>query len=132
MTIREMCRKDDYPEDGINQIDTSISENLINALSKLTANQEAMEKRLQSMDSMMKESNASSPSSSQTQLQTEVSNVQQQNSFPRVPNFAQYRNLNRFQYRPPMPRPSVFHSNNMNFGYPQAFNQAQHFGWRGA
>ena len=142
MTIREMCRKDDYPEDGFNQIDTTISENMINALSKLTANQELMEKRLKSIDSAVKENvtnidssfkenvtNQSSPSHIQAG-QTGVSNVQQQNQFPRTPTYAQQRNFNRYQYRPSMPNPQVFNSNNRNFGYAQAYNQARELNFR--
>ena len=50
MTIREMCRKEDYPEDGFNEVSPCLSENLINALSKLTANQENMDRQLKNMD----------------------------------------------------------------------------------
>ena len=54
MTIREMCRKDDCPENGFNEVSTTVSDNLINALSKLTANQESIERRLQSVDERLK------------------------------------------------------------------------------
>ena len=50
ITIRELCRKDDYPEDGFNEINESVSENLINALSKITTVQQALEKRFTNLD----------------------------------------------------------------------------------
>ena len=50
ITIRELCRKDDYPEDGFNEINESVSENLINALSKITTAQQALEKRFTDLD----------------------------------------------------------------------------------
>ena len=60
MTIRDLCRKDDYPEDGFNEISTTVSDNLISALSKLNATQEAMERKLSSMDDRIKKSGDSS------------------------------------------------------------------------
>ena len=50
MTIREMCPKADYPEDGFNEVSPCLSENLFNALSKLTTNQENMERQLKNKD----------------------------------------------------------------------------------
>ena len=44
--IRETCRKDDYPEDGFNEINDKVSEKLISAITKLSTNQEKMEKQL--------------------------------------------------------------------------------------
>ena len=57
MTMRDLCRKEDYPEDGFNEVSKTVSDNLINALHKINANQESMERRLQSMDEMIKNSN---------------------------------------------------------------------------
>ena len=50
MTNRDMCRKDDYPEDGFNEINNAASENLINALSKLNQTQNSLDKKLQTVD----------------------------------------------------------------------------------
>ena len=50
MTIRDMCRKDDYPEDGFNEINNAVSANLINALSKLNQTQDSLDKKLQTID----------------------------------------------------------------------------------
>ena len=50
MTIRDMCRKDDYPEDGFNGINNAVSANLINALSKLNQTQDSLDKKLQTID----------------------------------------------------------------------------------
>ena len=53
--IRKICRKDDYPEDGFNEVNDKVSENLISALTKLFTNQEQMEKQLSEMRSQMTE-----------------------------------------------------------------------------
>ena len=58
MTICEMCRKEDHPEDGFNEISPALSENLINALSKLTANQEQVERQLKNMDEKLQARNS--------------------------------------------------------------------------
>ena len=50
MTIRDICRKDDYPEDGFNEINNTVSENLINALSKLHQTQDSLDEKLQPID----------------------------------------------------------------------------------
>ena len=50
MKIRDMCRKDDYPEDGFNEINNPVSQNLINALSKLNQTQDSLDKNLQTID----------------------------------------------------------------------------------
>ena len=55
ITIREICRKDDYPEDGFNEINDKVSENLISAITKLSTNQEKMEKQLNEMRSQITE-----------------------------------------------------------------------------
>ena len=54
MTIRDLCRKDGYPEDGFNEISTTVSDNLISALSNLNATQKRMEQKLKSMDHRIK------------------------------------------------------------------------------
>ena len=46
MTIRDVCRNEDYPEDSFNEIGDTVSHNLISALSKLTTAQEPIEKQL--------------------------------------------------------------------------------------
>ena len=50
ITIRELCRKDDHPENGFNEIIESESENLINTLSKIRTAQKAHEKRFTDLD----------------------------------------------------------------------------------
>ena len=50
ITIRELCKKDDYKEDKINEINESVSESLISALSKITTAQQALEKRFSILD----------------------------------------------------------------------------------
>ena len=54
MTTIDFCRKDDYPEDGINEKTTAVSDNLISALSKVNAIQEALEQKLSSMNGRIK------------------------------------------------------------------------------
>ena len=44
MTIPELCRKKDYPEDGFNEASPFLSENLNSAISELTAEQGNMER----------------------------------------------------------------------------------------
>ena len=50
MTIRELCRKKDYPENGLNDASPFYSENLINALSELRQDQENIKRQLKNMD----------------------------------------------------------------------------------
>ena len=50
MTIRDMCRKEDYPEDGFNEISDTVQDNLINAMSKINQNQDALEKKVEQLD----------------------------------------------------------------------------------
>ena len=45
-----MCRKEDYPEDGLNEASPFLSENLINALSELRQDQENIKRQLKNMD----------------------------------------------------------------------------------
>ena len=53
--IREVCRKEDYPEDGFNEVNDRVSENLISALTKLSTNQEQIEKQINEMRSQIAE-----------------------------------------------------------------------------
>ena len=47
-------KNDQYPEDGFNEIITTVSDNLISALSRLNATQKRMEQKLKSMDDRIK------------------------------------------------------------------------------
>ena len=53
--IREVCRNEDYPEDGFNEVNDRVSENLISALTKLSTNQEQIEKQINEMRSQITE-----------------------------------------------------------------------------
>ena len=53
--IREVCRKEDYPEDGFNEENDRVSENLLSALTKLSTNQEQIEKQINEMRSQITE-----------------------------------------------------------------------------
>ena len=48
ISLREMCRTEDYPEDGLIAIKNAVSDHLINAVS-FSANQKATKKRLQNI-----------------------------------------------------------------------------------
>ena len=50
MTIRDKCRKYDHPEDGFNEINNAVSENLIIALLKLNQMQNSPDKKLQTIE----------------------------------------------------------------------------------
>ena len=47
--------KKNYPEDGFNEVDDKVSENLMSALTKLSTNQEQMEKQLSQKRSQITE-----------------------------------------------------------------------------
>ena len=49
ITIRDMCRKDDYPEDGFNQIENHVSDTLINVLSKISQTQDNFQQKITDM-----------------------------------------------------------------------------------
>ena len=49
ITIRDMCRKDDYPEDGFNQIENHLSDTLINVLSKISQTQDNLQQKITDM-----------------------------------------------------------------------------------
>ena len=103
MTIRDLCRKEDYPEDGFNEVSNTISDNLINALSKLNANQESMEKRLQSMDERIKNNGPVTPTpTNQTPVPPRYPNQAIAQSRPYNPQQGyNYRTQNNFQNRGP-------------------------------
>ena len=68
--IREVCRNEDYPEDGFNEVNDRVSENLISALTKLSTNQEQIEKQINEMRSQITEQSKKQlnpPSSKQEQ-----------------------------------------------------------------
>ena len=67
MTVRDMCRKEDYPEDGFNEVIETVSGNLMNALSKLNATQEAMGKQVKEMKTQMSNQNRQEASTSAQQ-----------------------------------------------------------------
>ena len=64
MTIREMCRKEDYPEDGFNEINSNVSENVMNVLEILSTNQEVHGRQLKVTDEKIQSSQ--NPTRSQT------------------------------------------------------------------
>ena len=53
MTIRDMCRKELCPEDGFNEVSETVSDSLSNALSKLTATQEAVGKQINELKTLI-------------------------------------------------------------------------------
>ena len=77
MTIRDLCRKEDYPEEGFDEISNAVSDNLINALSKLNSNQESMERRLQSMNDRIKNNQVVATDSGFQQPKLRVTRIRQ-------------------------------------------------------
>ena len=128
MTIREMCRKEDYPEDGFNEINSNVSENLINALAKLSANQEDLGRQLKVMDEKIQLTQ--NPALSQI-----ATNDNQSINTPSIQtrpyNYnSQFRNFTptRGIFRPSFPRRNFnsfrFQSqNSQNRGFRQPFRQ---------
>ena len=55
MVIRDICRNEDYPEDGFNEISESVSSNIVSALTKMGQLQEVMEKKLQDLSQNFEE-----------------------------------------------------------------------------
>ena len=101
MSIREMCRKEDYPEDGFNEISPALSENLISALSKLAAYQERMERHLRNMDEKLQASN-SAPKNQESE--NRFQNLPQQQPYSHNSQNRSFANFNgkfspRFQNR---------------------------------
>ena len=91
MTIRDMCRKDDYPEDGFNEINNAVSENLINELSKLNQTQDSLDKKLQTIDDRI------TAAQIETTTQRDVTHPPQQ-SFNRQGQFPAAPNTPRINY----------------------------------
>ena len=138
MTIRDMCRKYDYPEDGFNEINNAVSENLINALSKLNQTQDSRDKKLQTIDDRIMAAQI------ETTTQRDVTHSPQQSfnrqwQFPAAPytprnNYASqmYQNSYRgnnlrgrnFYSRNPRPR---FPNTNAQVFYPQNFTTQSQF-----
>ena len=75
--IRDMCRKEYYPEDGFNELSEIVSDNLINALFKFSATKEAIGKQIIEMKTQMNDRNRQEAS---TSVQPSTSQ-QQQNQF---------------------------------------------------
>ena len=86
--IREVCRKEDYPEDGFNEVNDRVSENLISALTKSSTNQEQIEKQINEMRSQIAEQSKkqSNPPFQQNKNNTnqngQFSGNQNQNNLP--------------------------------------------------
>ena len=55
LTIHNLCRMDDYTEGAFNEMSSTISENLVNALSKLTQSQEAMDNKVSELSKQFEE-----------------------------------------------------------------------------
>ena len=51
--MKALCRWEDHPEDGLNEINNAVSETLINALSKLNQTQDSLDKELQTFDDLV-------------------------------------------------------------------------------
>ena len=137
MTIRDMCRKDDYPEDGFNEINNTASENLINALSKLNQTQDSLDKKLQTIDDRITAAQIETTQRDVTHSPQQSFNRQGQ--FPAVPytprnNYASqlYQNSYRgnnprgrsFFNRNPRPR---FANTNAQVFYPRNFISQSQF-----
>ena len=86
--IREVCLKEDYPEDGFNEVNDRVSENLISALTKLFTNQDQIEKQINEMRSQkaeqsMKQSNPPfQQNKNNTNQNGQFSGNQNQNNLP--------------------------------------------------
>ena len=125
MTIRDLCGKEDYPEDGFNEVSNTVSDNLINALSKLNANQESMERRLQSMDEMIKNNKQGAPNTAyQPASQSPHTNpvMSQQRPYYPANNYPvpQFRQQNRGSFNPRFQQ-SI---------HPRQYQPRQQFGYR--
>ena len=44
--IHNLCKRDDYSDGAFNEVRSTITENLVNALSKITQTQEAIENKM--------------------------------------------------------------------------------------
>ena len=96
--LYEMCRKQDYPEDGFNEVNQTVSKKLVNALSKITQTQQSFEKRLQDLTSKP-DSHQTNPSNSQLthsiQTQHSESSFELQKFTQNRPLYPGYRRFNR-------------------------------------
>ena len=57
LTIHDLCKKEDYIDGAFNEVSPTISDNLINALSKLSQTQESMENRMSALSKQVEEQN---------------------------------------------------------------------------
>ena len=80
MTIREMRQKEDYQENAFNEVSPCLSENLIKALSKLTANQENMERQIKNMDKNI-QAKSSSIDTNKIENNNQLQNINQPRPF---------------------------------------------------
>ena len=100
ITIRDICRKDDYPEDGFNQIENPVSDTLITVLSKISQTQENLQQKITDMSNNANKK----PDNSQAKPHTAQSSI----SYDQQTPLGQLnRNPNSFRLRPPR-----FQSNN--------------------
>ena len=90
-----MCRKDDYPGDRFNEVSTTVSDNLINALSNLTENQESIERRLQSVDERLKSNESNNQAQATSNYKSYQSQTTQQQQFyqQQSNSYLNYRNF---------------------------------------
>ena len=80
MTIREMRQKEDYQEDAFNKMSPCLSENLINAFYKLTANQKNMERQIKNMDEKI-QAKSSSKDTKTIEINNQFQNINQPRPF---------------------------------------------------
>ena len=57
LTIHNLCKMDDYSDGAFNEVSSTITENLVNALSKITQTQEAMENKMNALAKQLDEKN---------------------------------------------------------------------------
>ena len=55
LTIHDLCKKEDYIDGAFNEVSPTVSDNLINALSKLSQTQESMENRMSALSKQVEE-----------------------------------------------------------------------------
>ena len=98
LAIREICRKEDYPDDGFNEVNETVRENLVNTLSKITRTQQPIEKRLQVLTSKLDSRQTNAPANHLTNssqlLQNQSPSDPQRFSKSR-PQYRGYRGFNR-------------------------------------
>ena len=86
ITIRDMCRKDDYPEDGFNQIENHASATLINVLSKISQTQENLQKITDMSNNANKQPENSQTKQNTGQISVPYAQQAQVGQFSRDPN----------------------------------------------